>query len=226
MPTTAMRVAHAVAAPPLLRRLRAQVTGRDRVPMTGGVLLAANHRSFLDHYLMSAACPRPMWYLGKAELGTGIYGFLNTRLGMIPVDRGRADLEAIQRIVGLLRDGDVVGVFPEGTRSPDGMMYRFRSGMARIAAQAQVPVVPVGLIGTAQVWPPRTLPSLRRPPAGALRVHFGELRPAPADNGAARRAFTHDLQDVVAELCGQPRTDSFAAIPAQQKAAEGQREKA
>ena len=217
MPTTAMRIAHRVAAPPVLWRLRAEVTGRDRVPMAGGVLLAANHRSFLDHYLMSSACPRPMWYLGKAELGSGLYGFFNCSFGMIPVDRGRADLEAIGRIVGLLRDGDVVGVFPEGTRSPDGTMYRFRSGMARIAAQAQVPVVPVGLIGTAEVWPPRTMPSLARPEPGVLAAHFGEVRPPPRDSGPERRSFTRELEDAVAELCGQPRTDSFAAIPAQSR---------
>ena len=203
-----------MGAQPVLWRLRAEITGRHRVPMSGGVLLAANHRSFLDHYLMSAACPRPMWYLGKAELGQGVLGRFNCSMGMIPVERGRADLGAIDRIVELLSEGEVVGVFPEGTRSKDGSLYRFRSGMARIAARAGVPVVPVGLIGTAQIWPPRTRPSMARPEADVLAVHFGPVHTPPPDAGAARRTFTRAVEDEVAELCGQPRSDRFAAINA------------
>ena len=220
MPTTAMRIAHKVAAPPIRWRLRADVAGADRMPRTGGVLLAANHRSFLDHYLLSVVCPRPMWYLGKSELGEGVYGVINTSLGMIPVNRGRADLDAIGRIIDLLREGDVVGVFPEGTRSPDGHLYRFRSGMARIAARAGVPVVPVGLLGTAQVWPPRTIPSLSRPDPHELAVRFGVVHPPPPDRGQERRTFTREIEDEVAELCGQPRTDSFAPIPDRESGAD------
>lgn len=212
MPTTGMRAAHLLARP-MLWRLRATVTARSRVPRAGGVLLAANHRSFLDHYLMAAACPRPMWYLGKTELSVGVSGWFNTRMGMIPVDRGRADFDAIDRIVQLLCDGEVVGVFPEGTRSPDGRLYRFRSGMARIASSARVPVVPVGLLGTAEVWPPRTMPSPRRPPPNALSVHFGPVHDPPGDSGSQRRAFTRAVEDDVARLCGQPRTSEFATIP-------------
>ena len=213
MPTPAMRAAHAAGARAMLRWFGAEVSAPARVPMAGGVLLAANHRSFLDHYLLSAACPRPMWYLGKAELGEGLSGAFHRSLGMIPVERGRADLDAVDRIIGLLRSGEVVGVFPEGTRSPDGSLHRFRSGMARIAAGAQVPVVPVGLIGTALVWPPRTRPPLRRPARRVLQVHFGTVHTPPADAGSARRTFTRAVEDDVAALCGQPRTSKFAAIP-------------
>lgn len=212
MPTTGMVIAHRLGAKALLWRLRATIEGRDRVPHAGGVLLAANHRSFLDHYLLSSACPRPMWYLGKAELGVGLAGWFNTRLGMVPVERGRADVEAIERITDLLRDGEVVGVFPEGTRSRDGALYRFRSGMARIAAAAQVPVVPVGMLGTAQVWPPDTMPPLRRPDPGVLEVRFGAVMAPPVDRGPARRAFTRVVEDEVAQLCGQPRVDVFADV--------------
>ena len=213
MATTAMHAAHRLARP-ILWRLRAEVTGVGRVPMAGGVLLAANHRSFLDHYLLSAACPRPMWYLGKRELGVGLVGRFNCTMGMIPVDRGHADLVAIERIVTILRDGDVVGVFPEGTRSRDGMLYRFRSGMARIAARAQVPVVPVGLLGTAEVWPPNTMPPVSRPEPGVLKVRFGPIRNPPGDTGRERRLYTRDIEDEVARLCEQPRTDRFADIHA------------
>jgi 1-acyl-sn-glycerol-3-phosphate acyltransferase len=206
-----MNAAHLIARP-LLWRLRARVTGQARVPMHGGVLLTSNHRSFLDHYLMAAACPRPMWYLGKDELAVGLVGKFNCTMGMIPVKRGSADVEALQRIIGLLRAGEVVGVFPEGTRSSDGRLYRFRSGMARIAAGGNVPVVPVGLIGTAKVWPPRTVPSWKRPDPGVLEVRFGAVHSPPPDKGPARRSFTRTIEDDVAELCGQTRTDSFAQI--------------
>ena len=175
-------------------------------------MLAANHRSFLDHYLMAAACPRPMWYLGKRELGVGIAGTINCSMGMIPVDRGRADLAAIARIVDLLRSGEVVGVFPEGTRSRDGSLYRFRSGMARIAGQAGVPVVPVGLLGTAEFWPPRTRPPLSRPPPNLLEVRFGAIHGPPTNTGPARRRYTRMIEDEVASLCEQRRTPFFAEI--------------
>lgn len=213
MPTTVMRVAHRVVGRAIVRWTRVTVTGLEHVPAHGGVLLAANHRSFLDHYLLGAVSPRPMWYLGKRELAVGVVGWINTTFGMVPVDRGHADLEAIARIVELLRAGEIVGVFPEGTRSPTGELFRFRSGMARIAAQAQVPVVPVGLINTAVVWPRRQMPHLRRPVPGLLQVRFAPALPPPPDEGPARRAFTAEVHAVVADLCGQPLADRFAPIP-------------
>ena len=213
MPTTGMRVAHRLIAPPMLLALRAAVTGRDHVPGTGGVLLAANHRSFLDHYLLAASCPRPMWYLGKRELARGLFGRFNQTMGMVPVDRGRADLSALDFIVDLLRGGEVVGVFPEGTRSPTGELFRFRSGLARIAARAGTPVLPVGLIGTAQVWPRHELPRWGPPPAGLLQVRYGPaLLPPSADSGPVRRVFTEQVYEHVAALCGQPLANRFAPI--------------
>lgn len=213
MPTTGMSLAHRVLAPPVLVALRAHVTGRDHIPGAGGVLLAANHRSFLDHYLLAAACPRPMWYLGKRELALGALGRFNQTMGMVPVDRGSADLEALDVIVSLLRRGEVVGVFPEGTRSPTGQLYRFRSGLARLAARACVPVVPVGLVGTAQVWPRHGLPQWGPPDAGQLQVRFGPvLAPPPRNTGPVRRIFTARAHHAVAVLCEQPLARGFAPM--------------
>lgn len=212
MPTVVMRAAHALAAPALIWWTRPLIVGLGHVPGAGGVLLAANHRSFFDHYLLAAVSPRPMRFLGKKELAGGLTGWLNTRSGMVPVDRGHADFVAIQAVVELLRNGEVVGVFPEGTRSPDGALYRFRSGMARMAAAAQAPVVPVGLCGTAAYWPRHGRPPVSRPPPGQVTVRLGEPLAPPPDQARARRAFTERVHARVAELCGQPCADAYAPI--------------
>ncbi|MPZ86472.1 MAG: 1-acyl-sn-glycerol-3-phosphate acyltransferase [Nitriliruptorales bacterium] len=206
----AMRIAQRISGPPLRRWYRAEVTGQGAVPGGGGVLLAANHLSFLDHYLLAAASPRRMRFLGKRELAEGLFGRFNVALGMVPVDRGRADMEAIGLIVEVLRGGAAVGVFPEGSRSPTGALYRFRSGLGRVAAEAQVPCVPVGLIGTAAVWPKGGWPQPHRPPAGTVQVHFGDVVAPPAADARSRRAFTAKVHAQVAKLSGQPLTNAFA----------------
>ncbi len=210
-----MRISHAVVGPALLRWLRCEVDGGGHVPRSGGVILAANHRSFLDHFLLGAASPRPMRFLGKRSLAEGLSGRLNLAMGMIPVERGVADLGALRVVVEALRAGAVVGIFPEGTRSTSGLLYRFRSGMARVAAQAEVPIVPVGLTGTAEIWPRgRTAPSARRPARGVVAVRFGPPVVLDDDSPRSRRAATAAVHEAVAARCGQPVADGFADIPA------------
>lgn len=211
--TVPMRASHVVVGPPVLHWLRCTVTGREHVPATGGVILAANHRSFLDHYTLGAASPRPMRFLGKVQLATGPAGPLNLALGMIPVERGSADLAALDVVIEALRAGAVVGIFPEGTRSPTGELFRFRSGMARVAADAGVPIVPVGMIGMAEVWPRgQTTPSPRRPAAGRLSIAFGAPVVLPDDSPRSRRMATVATHEAVARLCGQALATGFAPI--------------
>lgn len=220
----AVRRLQRLAAPALLALLRARVEGAEHVPATGPVLLAPNHRSFLDHFAVLAAAPRPVWFLGKAELARGVSGRVNLAFGMVPIDRGAADREALGAVADLLGRGEAVVVFPEGTRSLTGELFRFRSGIARLAAESGAPVVPVGLLGTADIWPLGASLPARLPRPGDVRVRFGSpLPPPPAashrpgqgqslGSGAARRAFTEELWERVAALCGQPKADRFAPI--------------
>ncbi len=209
-----MRAAHRTVGPALLRWLRATVTGADHVPTRGGVLLVANHRSFMDHFALGAASPRPTRFFGKASLAEGRMGRFNLAMGMIPVQRGTADLDALDVVVELLRGGAVIGMFPEGTRSVDGRLYRFRSGMGRMAAAAEVPIVPVGMTGMADVWPRgQTAPEVRRPDRGVVGVHFGPPVVLPDDSPRSRRQATAAVHAAVADLCRQPCADGFADIP-------------
>lgn len=210
MPTTALVIAHRLAGPTVRRLLRPQISGLSHVPPRGGVVLAANHVSNLDNYLLSSVSPRPPLYLGKRELARGVFGAFNVAMGMIPIDRGTGDQGAIDRVAGLLAAGEVIAMFPEGTRSPTGELFRFHSGTARVAATAGVPVVPVGLCGTAQVWPRGAGPQWRRPRRGVLAVRFGQALDPPPEGGRARRLWTRELRARVAQLTGQPIADAFA----------------
>lgn len=206
-----MLLAHRAFGPALRRLLRVEVRGAAHVPGSGGVLLAANHRSFLDHFVLAAATPRPLWFLGKVELAGGVGGWLNRKLGMVAVERGKADRGALDRVADLVRAGEAVALFPEGTRSATGELFRFRSGLARLSDATGAPVVPVGIEGTAEVWPRGGRPVLRRPHAGLLTVRFGAVLPAPT-SAAERRALTAAVEERVAELCGQRLAPGFARI--------------
>jgi 1-acyl-sn-glycerol-3-phosphate acyltransferase len=214
MPTTAMTVAHRLVGPLVRRLLRPHIDGLEHVPRRGGVLLAANHVSNLDNYLLSSVSPRPPCYLGKRELARGLFGVFNVALGMVPIDRGAGDHTAIERLVALLGAGEVVAMFPEGSRSPTGELFRFHSGTARVACAAKVPVVPVGLRGTAQVWPRGRGPRLRRPAKHLLQVRFGPPLEPPSEGGRARREWTRALRASVAALSGQSTAGASApAVP-------------
>ncbi len=199
-----MRLAHRLTAPLLLRRLHVEIDGAEAVPSHGAAVLVSNHGTNLDNFLLAAASPRPVHFLGKRELARGPWGRAIPSLGMVPVARGSADAEALDTLVCLLARGRIVALFPEGTRSTTGELGRFRSGMARIAARAAAPVVPVGLRGCETVWPREGGPRWRRPAPGLVAVRFGAPHPPPRDDPRDRRRFTAELRAEVAALAGQP----------------------
>jgi len=199
--------------PPVARAVwRPTVTGLEHVPPTGGVILASNHLSFVDSVVIPIVVPRRVSFLAKAEYftGDGVRGRLSRAwfeaLGMLPVDRDdpRAALTSLEIARSVLDGGGAFGIYPEGTRSRDGRLYRGRTGVAELALGAGVPVVPVGLRGTERLQPVGSrLPRLVR-----VEVAFGpaiDVRGA-ADGiprGRARREVTDRIMAAIRELSGQ-----------------------
>ena len=135
--------------------------GLENIPEEGGAILASNHMSFSDSVFLPLVMKRKVVFLGKSEYftGTGMKGWATRAfmegVGTIPVQRGggRASEAAIRTGVEVLREGELLGIYPEGTRSPDGRLYRGKTGAARMAIEAGVPVVPVAMIGTDRAQP-------------------------------------------------------------------------
>lgn len=205
-------VLHAVV-PPLARAIwRPRVTGLHHVPAAGPVLLASNHLSFMDSVVIPVVVPRKVVFLAKSDYftGTGVRGRLQRAwfegLGMLPVDRDdtRAAMASLDTALEVLGRGEAFGIYPEGTRSRDGRLYRGRTGMAHLALTAGVPVVPVGLRGTERLQPVGArLPRLVR-----VEVAFGEpIDPRGRYDGVplgrARRLLTDEVMAAVQRLTGQ-----------------------
>src|SRR3954470_15186387 len=164
--------------PPVLRAVwRPDVQGLENVPRTGGVILASNHLSFVDSVVIPSVAPRKVVFLAKDDYftGSGLRGMASRvwfeGLGMLPVDRDdtRAALASLDIALDVLGRGEAFGIYPEGTRSRDGRLYRGRTGVAHLALTAGVPVVPVGLTGTQDVQPVGS----NRPRVVPITVAFG-----------------------------------------------------
>lgn len=210
---------------PLTRLVyRPRVEGRENVPRSGPVILASNHLSFIDSVAIPVAAPRPVHFLAKSSYfeGTGISGAISRNffrsIGAIPVRRGagQAALDALDQQRQLLDEGLAVALYPEGTRSADGRLYKGRTGVAYLALLSGAPVVPVGLIGTDRVMPVGAkMPSLRE----RVTVRFGEpldlSAHGTADSGRARRTATDAIMAAIHALTGQELAGVFNEAPAQ-----------
>lgn len=211
-----------LVAPTLRAIWRPTIEGADRVPRTGGVILASNHLSFVDSVVIPTCAPRQVHFLAKADYftGTGPKGLAlrawMTAMGMIPVDRDdtRAAQKSLEAGLGVLQDGGAFGIYPEGTRSRDGRLYRGRTGVAYLALEADVPVVPVGLQGTPDIQPVGSSRFHRAP----VTIRFGDplsFREAysgvPA--GRARREATDQIMDAIHALSGQELAGAYNEHP-------------
>ena len=216
-------VVHGVAEPLAKVLWRPHVEGAENVPMNGGVLLASNHLSFIDSVVIPIVAPRKVVFLAKAEYfnGTGVKGALSRGwfggLGMVPVDRSdtRSAMDSLDIALDVLRRGEAFGIYPEGTRSRDGRLYRGRTGVAHLAMTARVPVVPVGLQGTQEIQPVGT----RLPRLAKVTVRFG----TPIDLagrydgvplGKARRQGTDLVMAEIQKLSGQEPAGVYNERPA------------
>jgi 1-acyl-sn-glycerol-3-phosphate acyltransferase len=160
---------------PALRGLwRVHATGLHHIPEKGAAILASNHLSYTDHYFLPAVCKRQIFFISKAQhFDVPVQRWFFEQVGVIPLRRGEGDNEAMTRSLQLLGDGNLFGIYPEGTRSTDGKLHKGRTGVARLALQAKVPVIPVGMIGTEKVLPKgKSFPKLHK-----VTVHIG----APMD---------------------------------------------
>ncbi|WP_093802036.1 1-acyl-sn-glycerol-3-phosphate acyltransferase [Streptomyces sp. Wb2n-11] len=206
---------------PLLRLLfRPKIEGLDHVPDDGAAIVAGNHLSFSDHFLMPAIIKRRITFLAKAEYftGPGLKGRLTAAFfrsaGQIPVDRSGKDAgrAAIREGLGVLSKGELLGIYPEGTRSHDGRLYKGKVGVAAMALEAQVPVVPCAMVGTFEIQPPgQVVPRIKR-----VTIRFGEpldfSRYAGMENEkAVLRAVTDEIMYAILGLSGQEYVDRYAA---------------
>ncbi|WP_228992338.1 1-acyl-sn-glycerol-3-phosphate acyltransferase [Streptomyces sp. DH8] len=211
---------HIVLGPVLRLLFRPRIEGLENIPEDGAAIVAGNHLSFSDHFLMPAILKRRITFLAKAEYftGPGIKGRLTAAFfrsaGQIPVDRSGKDAgrAAIREGLGVLGKGELLGIYPEGTRSHDGRLYKGKVGVAVMAITAGVPVVPCAMVGTFEIQPPgQVVPKIKR-----VAIRFGEpldfSRYAGMESQkAAIRAVTDEIMYAILELSGQEYVDEYAA---------------
>jgi 1-acyl-sn-glycerol-3-phosphate acyltransferase len=207
-------------APALRGYFRPADTGRHHIPAHGPVIIAANHTSFVDEFFIPLAARRQVFYFAKAEYftspglrGRAMGGFFRA-MGQVPVERNdaRAAAAVIDVGVEVLSQDRALGIFPEGTRSPDGQLHKFRTGVARIALRSGAPVVPVGLVGTRDVQPPDSHRWHRAPVeinVGAP-LNFGHLA-GQERSARVLREVTEQIRVAVQALSGQEYVDAYGS---------------
>jgi 1-acyl-sn-glycerol-3-phosphate acyltransferase len=204
-----------VAAPIARRLWQFTLEGFDRLPATGPAILCPSHVSFLDSAFLMITVPRRISFVGKAEyMDSWKTRRLFPALGMIPIDRSGGDRStaALDAAEAVLRRGELFGIFPEGTRSRDGRLYRGHTGAARLALKVGCPIFPVGVIGTREIQPPAAkLPRVRQP----CTIRIGKPVDVERFSGHSDERFR--LRDIIDEvmfeirdLTGQEYVDQYA----------------
>lgn len=200
------------------------ITGEENIPETGPVILASNHQAYSDTVFLPGQVTRSVNFLGKSDIFSGrspvhrLAGAVMRGLRVMPVDRsgGRASSTALQAGLDVLARGEVLGIYPEGTRSPDGRLHRGKTGVARLALAGNAPIVPVAMLGAFEAQGSRRAFPHRRP---RIRAVVGEpvdvqavlARMEGQEEARVLRAVTDAVMDAIAELSGQERVDEYAA---------------
>jgi len=208
-----------VAFAPLCRLLfRPSISGADNIPASGPAILVSNHISAGDTFLLPAMIKRRLTFPAKMELfhGEGIRGrvlsWFITSVGQVPMDRsgGRASATSMEGVLGVLRKGALLGIYPEGTRSPDGRLYKGKTGVARLVLHAGVPVIPVGMIDT-ELVPSRffKIPTMRRPKIRIGKPMDFSAYAAAGNDRDVLRWITDEIMNAVMELTAQDYVDVY-----------------
>lgn len=210
-------ILRAFLTPFLMLAFRPKVKGLRNVPTSGPVILASNHLSFSDSIFMPLVVPRKVTFLAKSEYFTspGLKGLAKKltfiALGQVPVDRsgGRRSEAALITGLQLLAEGDCIGIYPEGTRSPDGRLYKGRTGIARLAIESGAPIIPVAMFNTEKIQPTGTLiPKIMR-----VKMIFGEpiYFSGDSSNLPFLRECTDSLMQAIQTMSGQEYVDIYAS---------------
>lgn len=219
---------HIVLGPVLLALFRPWAVGLERIPASGPVVLASNHLSFIDSIFLPLLVSRRVVFLAKSEYftGRGIRGWLSRTFfkaaGQLPIDRsgGKASEASLRTGLRVLSEGKVLGIYPEGTRSPDGKLYRGRTGVARMLLESGAQVVPVVMIDTEKVMPIGTrVPKIRR--IGVIvgePIDFSRFAGLEGDRFVLR-SVTDELVDTLRRMSGQEYVDLYASSVKEQRAA-------
>jgi 1-acyl-sn-glycerol-3-phosphate acyltransferase len=223
------RTSRVVAGPPLRLLARPKVIGMENIPASGPGILASNHLSVLDSLYLPLLVERPVTFVAKAEYFTGtrlrdkaIAAYMRAT-NQLPVDRAgaRAAQDMLDAALALLQSGELFGIYPEGTRSPDGRLYRGRTGIGWLALNSGAPVIPVAMVGTERILPP----GHRIPRPGKIEIRIGdpltfeELR-SEGTGARQRRAVTDDVVQAIQKLGGQEYVHMYASVRKDELAAQ------
>lgn len=211
---------HIFPGPFMLLMSRPRISGREHIPATGGVIIAGNHLAVADSFVVPLVIPRKVAFLGKSEYvtGAGLRGrataFFFRSIGMVPVNRGAASAAsaAVDIVSENVNNGIAFGIYPEGTRSPDGRLYKGRTGVAKVALATGAPVVPVAVIGTDKLNPVGS--AMWRP--HRIDIRFGKAMEFSRYDGLAgdrwaERAIVDQIMSAIAELSEQEYVDVYAS---------------
>jgi 1-acyl-sn-glycerol-3-phosphate acyltransferase len=222
------RMSRLVAGPFLRTLARTKVIGAENIPATGAAILASNHLSVIDSVYLPLLVPRPVTFAAKSEYFTGTrlrdkaVGAYLRATKQLSTDRtgARAAQDMLEAALALLQSGELFGIYPEGTRSPDGRLYRGRTGVGYLALHSGAPVIPVAMVGTEHILPP----GQRLPRPGRIEIRIGEpldfaeFRGQPA-GARQRRAVTDDVVHAIQKLSGQEYVPMYASARKEELAA-------
>ncbi len=211
---------HVLVGPWLRLLYRPKVEGLENIPEDGPAILASNHLSFSDSIFLPLVCPRPITFLAKSDYfnAPGIKGFFQRMffkgVGQVPIDRtgGKASEAALATGLRVLGEGHLLGIYPEGTRSPDAKLYRGKTGVARMSLESGAPVIPVAMIDTEKIQPIGTkVPRIMRVGIKIGKPLDFSRYEGMADDRFVLRSMTDEIMYELMEMSGQEYVDAYAA---------------